>query len=56
VLCSILSEQFGDTIETTLIDKDDAFVFGYSKLDVMFGPQTGPYARAGARQQAGEPY
>ena len=24
----------------TLIDKNDAFVFGYSKLDVMFGRAT----------------
>jgi sulfide:quinone oxidoreductase len=32
-----LSEAFGDAIEVTLIDKNDTFVFGYSKLDVMFG-------------------
>ena len=34
---TILSETFGDDVEVTLIDKSDAFVFGYSKLDVMFG-------------------
>ena len=28
------------TVEVTLIDKSDAFVFGYSKLDVMFGRTT----------------
>ena len=39
-LCSLLSEQLGDAAETTLIDKGDAFVFGYSKLDVMFGRAT----------------
>jgi sulfide:quinone oxidoreductase len=36
-LSSTLSEALGDTVEVTLIDKNDAFVFGYSKLDVMFG-------------------
>jgi sulfide:quinone oxidoreductase len=36
-LCSILSEELGEAVETTLVDKADAFVFGYSKLDVMFG-------------------
>ena len=39
-LCSILSRELGDAVETTLIDKADAFVFGYSKLDVMFGRAT----------------
>jgi sulfide:quinone oxidoreductase len=36
-LSTILSESFGDGIEVTLIDKNDSFYFGYSKLDVMFG-------------------
>src|SRR5579859_609041 len=36
-LATVLSEALGDAIEVTLIDKGDAFVFGYSKLDVMFG-------------------
>ena len=39
-LCSILSEAFGETIEATLIDKRDAFIFGYAKLDVLFGRKT----------------
>jgi sulfide:quinone oxidoreductase len=39
-LCSILSEQLGEAVEATLIDKADAFVFGYSKLDIMFGRAT----------------
>ena len=30
-------EAPGADIEVTLIDKSDSFVFGYSKLDVMFG-------------------
>ena len=36
-LSTLLSETFGDGIDVTVIDKSDAFVFGYSKLDVMFG-------------------
>ena len=36
-LTTILSDAFGDAIDIVLIDKDDAFVFGFSKLDVMFG-------------------
>lgn len=36
-LCTVLSEALGDEVEVTLIDHNDAFVFGYSKLDVMFG-------------------
>ena len=38
-LTTILSEAFGDTIDIVLIDKGDAFVFGFSKLEVMFGRQ-----------------
>ena len=36
-LTTILSDAFGDAIDILLIDKGDAFVFGFSKLDVMFG-------------------
>ena len=36
-LATMLSEGLGDDVDVTLIDKNDAFVFGYSKLDVMFG-------------------
>lgn len=39
-LVTILSRTFGEEIEVTLIDKSDAFVFGYSKLDVLFGRTT----------------
>jgi sulfide:quinone oxidoreductase len=39
-LSTLLSESLGDRIEVTLIDKSDSFVFGYSKLDVMFGRAT----------------
>ncbi|MFN8159571.1 MAG: FAD-dependent oxidoreductase [Solirubrobacterales bacterium] len=39
-LSTILSEEVGEMVEVTLIDKGDAFVFGFSKLDVMFGRTT----------------
>jgi sulfide:quinone oxidoreductase len=39
-LSTRLSETFGTDIELTLIDQNDAFVFGFSKLDVMFGRAT----------------
>lgn len=39
-LTTLLSEAFGDSIDVTLIDKSDCFVFGFSKLDVMFGLKT----------------
>lgn len=39
-LSSMLSEQVGDKIDLTLIDKNDTFYFGFSKLDVMFGRKT----------------
>ncbi len=40
-----MSEAVGEEIEVTLIDKADAFVFGFSKLDVMFGRTTLQAAR-----------
>jgi sulfide:quinone oxidoreductase len=39
-LATILSEALGEEAGVTLIDGGDAFVFGYSKLDVMFGKAT----------------
>jgi sulfide:quinone oxidoreductase len=36
-LSSMLSETIGDNLELTLIDQNDFFYFGFSKLDVMFG-------------------
>jgi len=36
-LSSILSEELGAELDLTLIDKNDSFFFGFSKLDVMFG-------------------
>jgi sulfide:quinone oxidoreductase len=39
-LCTVLSEAVGSELDVTLIDQNDAFVFGFSKLDVMFGRTT----------------
>ncbi len=36
-LSSILSETIGDRLDLTLIDRNESFYFGFSKLDVMFG-------------------
>ena len=36
-LATTLSEELAADVEVTLIDHGDSFVFGYSKLDVMFG-------------------
>ncbi len=39
-LSTLISETLSNDVDVTLIDKNDAFVFGYSKLDVMFGRTT----------------
>jgi sulfide:quinone oxidoreductase len=39
-LSTMLSEALGDAAEVTVIDKSDAFTFGFSKLDLMFGRAT----------------
>ena len=36
-LATLLSEGAPDQVEVVLIDRADSFVFGYSKLDLMFG-------------------
>ena len=36
-LATLLSEEFGEDADVVLIDQGDSFVFGFSKLDVMFG-------------------
>ena len=36
-LTTLLSDEFGDDIDVVLVDRSDGFVFGYAKLDVMFG-------------------
>jgi sulfide:quinone oxidoreductase len=39
-LSTLLSQALGDQVQVTLIDQSDAFVFGFSKLDLMFGRTT----------------
>jgi sulfide:quinone oxidoreductase len=36
-LTTLLSEALADAIDVVLIDSSDAFIFGFSKLDLMFG-------------------
>jgi sulfide:quinone oxidoreductase len=51
-LATMLSEALGDDADVALIDKSDAFVFGYSKLDVMFGRTTLDAVRLAYREIA----
>jgi len=39
-LTTRLSDEFGDDVDIVLVDKADGFIFGFSKLDVMFGRTT----------------
>lgn len=39
-LASRLSETIPDLVRVTLVDRNDAFVFGFSKLEVMLGRQS----------------
>ncbi len=41
-LTARLSDEFGDGVDVVLIDRTDSFVFGFSKLEVMFGRATAP--------------
>jgi sulfide:quinone oxidoreductase len=48
-LATTLSEALGEAVDVTLIDRSEWFMFGFAKLDVMFGHQTledakNPYA------------
>ena len=36
-LSSRLSEELADEVRVTLIDRNDGFTFGFSKLDILFG-------------------
>lgn len=42
---AMLSEALPDRLDLTLIDKNDSFFFGFSKLDVMFGRKTSEAVR-----------
>jgi len=39
-LAACLSESLSDELRVTLIDRNDGFTFGFSKLEVLFGRQT----------------
>ena len=39
-LCTRLSGELATEVEVTLVDQSDSFIFGFSKLDVMFGRRT----------------
>jgi sulfide:quinone oxidoreductase len=39
-LATCLSESLAGEVHTTLIDQNDAFTFGFSKLDILFGRKT----------------
>lgn len=39
-LATRLSETLADEVRATLIDENDSFAFGFSKLDVLFGRKT----------------
>lgn len=44
-LSSRLAEELADDVEVTLVDRSDAFVFGFAKLDVLFGRRTAAEVR-----------
>jgi sulfide:quinone oxidoreductase len=44
-LTTRLSDELGDAADVVLIDQADGFVFGFSKLDVMFGRTTSEAVR-----------
>jgi sulfide:quinone oxidoreductase len=39
-LAERLSASLGDELHVTLVDQNDAFIFGFCKLDILFGRQT----------------
>ena len=44
-ITAILSQRIGENLDLTLIDKNESFYFGYSKLDLMFGLKTAASVR-----------
>jgi sulfide:quinone oxidoreductase len=51
-LATRLSETIADAVQVTLIDRNDAFFFGYSKLEVMLGRQSADEIRLSYRDVA----
>src|SRR3954453_16445772 len=44
-LATRLSESYEDAVRVTLLDRNDSFFFGYSKLEVMLGRQASDNVR-----------
>ena len=51
-LATRLSETLPDAVEVTLLDRNDSFVFGFSKLEVMLGRQSPEQVRMPYREIA----
>ena len=51
-LATRLSETIPDLVRVTLLDRNDSFFFGYSKLDVMLGKQSADDVRMNYRDIA----
>ncbi|MGH9093321.1 MAG: NAD(P)/FAD-dependent oxidoreductase, partial [Acidimicrobiales bacterium] len=51
-LSSRLADHLADEVRVTLIDRSDSFVFGFSKLDVMFGRRSAEAVRLPLRDAA----
>ncbi len=51
-LSTLLADAMGERVEVTVIDRNDAFVFGFSKLDFMFGRATPEAVRHPYRELA----
>src|SRR5579872_3503322 len=49
-LATRLSEKLEDAVRVTLLDRNDSFVFGFSKLDIMLGRQTAQEVRLPYRE------
>jgi sulfide:quinone oxidoreductase len=49
-LSAMLSEQMGEDLDLTLIDRSDSFYFGFSKLDIMFGRKPADAVKLAYRQ------
>jgi sulfide:quinone oxidoreductase len=51
-LATRLSERYEDAVRVTLLDRNDSFLFGFSKLEVMLGRQTSDDVRLSYRDIA----
>jgi sulfide:quinone oxidoreductase len=51
-LATRLSETVSDAVNVTLLDRNDSFYFGFSKLEVMLGRQSAEAVRLPYREVA----